>query len=298
MMGQVKMNQQKKLAACPGGAGFLAVLLVAALLGSLPGRAGATESLPAASEVTRRMIAHAQAVAQAEQEPQYTYEKRSRFERLNAAWKPVSSEEKIYHVTVICGLPLNRLVKVQGQELSAEELKREDAREEKFRQRLVSTDRKKLVAEKEALVTPELLGRYDFTVKERVALSNRTTLVLTFKPKSGDLPAESFQEKLLSQMAGTLWVDEADADIARVEVGMQEPVSLGWLGWLGSLSRCDLTLQRERMPDGVWVNRKMDLLIQCRKVVATQRFHIKEDSWGFKRVGAASSDNPRTGADN
>ena len=108
------------------------------------------------------MIERAQVVARADEGPRYTYEKRSLLERLDVDWRPVSSEEKIYQVTLIGGLPFNRLVKVQGRELSAEELKQEDAREERFRQRIISGDRRELVARKEALVTPELLDHYDF----------------------------------------------------------------------------------------------------------------------------------------
>jgi hypothetical protein len=296
MVGSVKTYRQMMFAACPSRAGYTVMFLVAWLLSCRPNPGWAAETLPAASEVTRRMVERAQAVVRAERGPRYTYEKRSRLERLDAAWRPVSSEEKIYRVTLIAGLPFNRLLKVQGRELTAEELKQEEAREEKFRQRFISADRKKLVARKEALVTPELLDRYEFAVKERVVLSNRTTLVLTFKPKKGDLLSETFEDKLLNRMAGTLWVDEADADTARVMASMVEPVSLGWLGWLGSLSRCDLSLERQRMPDGVWINNKMALLIQCRKLATALRFRTTEDSCGFRRLEATSAVNHMTEA--
>ncbi|MCX6928555.1 MAG: hypothetical protein NT154_35900 [Verrucomicrobia bacterium] len=268
------------------GGGLSGILLVAVLMIGLPcpGRAGT--ALPAVSEVLRRMIERAQMVAQADRGPQYTYEKRSLLERLDSTGQPIDSEEKLYQVTLISGIPFNRLVKIQGRELDAEEANREEAREERFRQRFVSADRKKLVTRKEALVTPELLDRFQFAVKDRVVLSNRATLVLTFKPKEGNLPAKTAQDKLLNGMAGTLWIDEGDADTARLVVNLVEPVSLGWFGWLGSLNRCELSLERLRMPDGVWINRKQALLIHCRKLAASQRFRTIEESQGFRRVEA------------
>jgi hypothetical protein len=205
-------------------------------------------------------------------------------ERLDAAGRPVRAEEKLYQVTLIAGFPHNRLLKIQGRELSKEELKREDARQEKFRRRFVSADAKQLAARKEALVTPALLDRYEFTVRERVILNNRSTLVLTFKPRQGKLPSKAIQDRLLNRMAGTLWIDEADADTARLAVRLVEPVSLGWFGWLGSLSRCELSMERQRMPDSVWVNTKLGLLIQCRKLAATLRFRTTEESRGFRRL--------------
>jgi len=143
-----------------------------------------------------------------------------------------------------------------------------------------------VAARKEGLVTPELLGRYQFAVEKRVILSNRPTLVLTFKPKEGSLPSGTVQDKLLNRMAGRLWIDEEDADTARVEAGLVEQLSLGWFGFLGSLSRCDLSLERQRMPDGVWTNTKQALLIHCRKLTATVRFRATEGCSGFQKVEA------------
>jgi hypothetical protein len=269
-----------------GGGCLPGTLLVAAVLSFSSGNAPAAEALPAASEVTRRMIERSQAVAQAEQQPEYTYEKRSLRESLDAAGHPVSSEEKIYQVRLIRGLPFNRLIRIQGRELNPEELKREEAREERFQQRFVSADRKKLAAQKAALVTPELLDRYQFAVKERVVLSNRLTLVLTFKPKDKNLPSRTPQDKVLNRITGTLWVDEVDADTVRVAASLVEPISLGWFGWLGSLTRCDLSLDRQRMLDGVWVNTRMTLLIHCRRLAAAMRFRLTEESSGFKPAEA------------
>jgi hypothetical protein len=63
-----------------------------------------------------------------------------------------------------------------------------------------------------------------------------------------------------------------------------EPIFLGWFGLLGSLNQCDLSLERQRMPDGVWINAKQALHIQCRKLTATMRFRTTEESSGFEKV--------------
>ena len=271
---------------CRGSGDFSALLLAAALLSCLPGQGVATEPLPPASEVTRRMLEHARTLAESEQVPQYTYEKRTVLEQLDAVGRVLTSEEKIHQVRLIRGFPFNRLVKIKGRELTPEELKREAAREEKFQQQFVSTDRRKMVARKQALVTPELLARYQFAVKQRVVLSNRPTLVVTFKPRVADMPSRSVEDKILNRLTGTLWIDEAEADTARVEANLVEPVAVGWFGWLGSLTRCELSLTRQRMPDGVWINDRMTLFIQARKLVASERYRLTEESRGFSRAQA------------
>ena len=260
------------------------MLLITGLLNYAPQGVSAGEVLPEPSEVTQRMVERSQTVAQVGQGPQYTYQKRSLLQRLDAVGTPLKSEDKLYQVTLIGGFPFKRLVKIQGRELSSEELRREDAKEEKFRQRFVSADPKKLAARKEGVVTPELLDRYQCVVEKRVVLSNRATLVLTFKPKGGNLPSSAIEDKLLNRMTGRLWIDEGDADTARLEVSLTEPIFLGWFGLLGSLTQCDMTLERQRMPDGVWVNAKQALLIQCRKLTAAMHFRTTETSSGFKKV--------------
>ena len=260
------------------------IILIPVLLSCLPCRGRDAEQLPGASEVTQRVIERSQAVARAAQVPPYTYQKRALRESLDATGRPLTSEEKLYQVTLIEGRPFNRLVKIQGRELSSEESRREDAREAKFRRRFISADAKEPAARKEGVMTPELLGRYQFAVEQRVVLSHRPTLVLTFKPKVENLPSKTVQDKLLNRLAGKLWIDEVDADPARLEASLVEPVSVGWFGMLGSLSRFDVSMERQRMPDGVWINTKQALLIQGRKLTATMRFRSTEESSGFQKV--------------
>ena len=269
---------------CPNSSRLSVVLLITGLLNCAPQGVSAGEVLPEPSEVTQRMIERSQKVAQVDQGPQYTYQKRSLLQRLDAVGTPLKSEEKLYQVTLIGGFPFRRLVRIQGRELSSEELRIEDEKEAKFRQRFMSDDPKKLVARKEGVVTPELLDRYQFVVEKRVVLSNRATLVLTFKPKEGNLPSSAIEDKVLNRMRGRLWIDEADAEIAKLEVSLAEPIFLGWFGLLGSLTQCDMTLERQRMPDGAWIDTKQTWLIQYRKLTATMRFRTTEISSGFKKV--------------
>jgi hypothetical protein len=280
----MKMGRCNNIRALPTIGELAVIFLITGLLSCAPQGVRASETLPEASEVTRRMIERSRTVAQADQGTQYTYQKRSLLERLDAKGHSLKSEEKIYQVTLIGGIPFKRLIKIQGRELSPEELRAQDTKDMKFRQKFVSADLNNPDARKEGLVTPELLDRYQFVVEKRVILNNRPTLVLRFRPKEGKLPSKTLENKFLNPMAGRLWIDEQDADTARLQVNLVEPVYLGWFGLLGSLTQCDLTLERQRMPDGVWINTKQALLIECRKLIATTRFRITDESSGFKKI--------------
>jgi hypothetical protein len=244
------------------------------------------EPLPDAAEVTRRMTERAQAVAQSAQGPQYICNKRSVVEELDPRGNLVKSEEKLYEVKWIAGFPFNRLVKIHGRDLSEAELRKQEEREERFRQKFTSVDTRQMAARQQAWVTPQLLARYQFAVQERTVLSNRATLVLTFRPKDPEPPCETARDRILNRLAGTLWVDEADADVAQLSVSLVEPVSLGWFGILGALSRCDVSLNRLRLPEGAWINERQSLLIHFRKLTATRHFRSIEESSGFKPAPA------------
>jgi hypothetical protein len=84
-------------------------------------------------------------------------------------------------------------------------------------------------------------------------------------------------------MNGTLWVDEADSEIARAKLGLTERVTfLG--GVLGSMERFDLTMTRRRAFEGVWYNHATELVFEGRKVFDAMRFRSREESANFRQV--------------
>lgn len=257
--------------------------MLVALGGVAPCPAHAEDPLPAPEEVTRRLIDQSQRLAAAQDGPRYIYPKRTLAERLDSSGKVIGSDERLYEVTLIGGIPLNHLLKITGRELTPDELQAEQEREEKFQKRISSMDPKKMVARREGPVTAELLNHYQFTVTKRIEFNGRPTLVVTFKPKD-DAPSNGLRDRVLNRIAGTLWVDEQDWELAKVSARLTETISMGWFGLLGSLSQCELDLDRQRMPDGVWVNTKQAWAIQFRKLTATTRFRITETSSGFRRL--------------
>jgi hypothetical protein len=244
--------------------------------------AEAAEQLPSATNVLQRIIERAAAVAQAEKGPRYTYEKHSLLEYLDENGKTTKTEERFYQVRLVAGFPFDRLIKIQGRELTDAELKKEREKEEQFQQKVSSRNVKKMAARKEGWVTSQLMDRYQFTVKERILLNNRPTLVIEFKPKHGKLPVKNFMDKILNQLAGTTWIDETDADAAKLSVTLQDSVSLGLFGVLGSLNQCEFTLERQRMADGTWINVKQVVFVHYRKLATTARFRNTEKSSGIK----------------
>jgi hypothetical protein len=84
-------------------------------------------------------------------------------------------------------------------------------------------------------------------------------------------------------MAGTIWVDEEESEVARLKVGLTEAISLGWFGMVGSLKQCDFSLENQRVGEGVWLKAKQTILIAGRKVVSAMRYRSTEEEYGFRK---------------
>ena len=245
-------------------------------------RGVAAEPLPAASNLLQRVVARAQLTARAGESNHYAYDKRSVTEELDEDDRVTKSTEKLYRVELIGGLPFPRLVKVQGQELSTKQLEKEDQRETVFRQRVTRVDMARKARRKEGLVTPELIDRFDFRVTKREVVEGRATLVMTFTPRAG-ASEKTMEDKIFGNVFGTVWVDEEEAELAKLDASVRGPVTLGWFGAVGSLHKFQAAVERRRMPDGVWVNRKSSFWIVARKLLSTIRTRTVEESSGFRR---------------
>ena len=221
-------------------------------------------------------------VAQAGQTNHYAYEKRSLVEELDDKEKATKSTEKLYKVVLIGGLPYSRLVKIQGQELTGKELEKQNQRETAFREKVTRVDFKKKAAKKEGLATPELVNRFDYKILGREMVEGRATLVVTFAAKA-NAPEDSMEDKVINRVFGTLWVDEEEAEIAKLDASVRGPVPLGWFGAVGSLKKFQAIFERSRMPDGVWVNRKGVFFVIARQLFTSMRMRTTEESSGFRK---------------
>ena len=158
--------------------------------------------------------------------------------------------EKLYRVRIIQGSSLSRLVKVGGGELTeARYVRRRSQHEAAFEKGFSGRDPKKAVAKHEALITKDMMDLFQCTVLRREAIHGRQTVVVSFEGKPGK-GGGGIQERMLSRMAGTLWVDEETADMARVEVHLTKGFA-GLSGRVGTIKDCQMDLESKPMTDGM-----------------------------------------------
>ena len=240
------------------------------------------QSLPRASEVVAAMLERSAKVANAEHSRTWAYDKITVADQLGEEGEVTSTVEKLHRVKVYRGVPFSRLVRIQGQPLSPEELRKEDKREAEFRQRISGRDPSKVASSKEPLIMKELVDRYEFEVRKREMIDGRPTLEVAFGIKPGKQVEKNLQDRILNRLAGTVWVDEATSEVAGLNVSLTKGFSLGLLGILGSLSECKFSLTRQPMTDGTWLPTTQETRITARKLATSVHFRVKEESRNFQ----------------
>jgi len=92
----------------------------------------------------------------------------------------------------------------------------------------------------------------DLVLDHRERLNGRDVIVVLFTPKPGAQP-ESREGKLAHNFRGKIFVDEADAEVVRVEATVIEDITYG-LGVVARVNKgASVTLERERVDAETWL---------------------------------------------
>jgi frataxin-like iron-binding protein CyaY len=156
-------------------------------------------------------------------EKDYMYRSVQIAEETNGHGGVKKTENREYDVFWVNGVPVHRLTKKNGKELSAEEQKKEsdqiDKEVAKAKEKRAKADEKGTDTgpRGEELVTvSRLLELGSFTNARRVQLNGRDTIAVDF---TGDPKAKTKNrfEDVIRDLAGTVWVDEQDRMLVKAE---------------------------------------------------------------------------------
>jgi hypothetical protein len=257
------------------------------LLGNLFAAMGARAEAPLpVDEVIRRAVARAESPETLSSRPDYEYRKHTVTEELDKKGHLKDHKEKLYNVLVEAGLSSPKLLQINGQDLSADELKKQQERDAAERAKLVDAKPGQKGENRENFLTADLVGKYKFTLVEQKTVNDRLTYVIKFEPKSADLPVKKITDRLVNHVAGTVWIDAQEFEIAKADIHLQCEISM-WGGIVGTLRRCDFTLFRTRLPDGIWFNSFSHGIFEGRKLLEPLLIKTMSESSGFHRLALA-----------
>ncbi len=247
----------------------------------LPLNAAAAPLSP--EQIVAKAVERSAAVNKLHARPNYLYDKHTVREDLDRKGALKERTEKRYEVTVDSGMSYLKLIQVNGETLSAAEQKKQNEREIEERRKMTDAKPGQKGDERENFLTTELVSRYQFTLLGEKTINGRNAYVLSFQPKSGELPNHKLTDRFLNQIAGKVWVDAGDFEIARAELHLQSEVAL-WGGLIGTLRECNYTLERTRLDDGSWFNHFSHGYFEGRKLFEPMAIRTRSESQNFRRV--------------
>jgi hypothetical protein len=194
----------------------------------------------------------------------YTYRRSSVIEDLNSDGSVETQEKREYDVYHFDAGMFQRLVAKNGMPLSAKDMNREDERFEKFR---TQKPRARSAADQEKVLN-DIVNAFDFKIIKREMRDNRPALVLSFKPKKDAKLQTMAARMVFTKVEGTAWVDEEDAQLAKIEIHFIDDVRIGF-GLLARISK-DTRMTREwrKLNNEVWVPLHNESMVKGRVLLA------------------------------
>lgn len=264
-------------------AGWLAVMALF-LLAVAPVQAQEGQS-SAAAEIVRRAVAHVKRANELEVKIWYAFRQDIVTEKLDGKGNIKSRELRVYEVVPIEGLHYWRLVERDGKALAAEELKKEQEREKKFRAEVTEVKRRRAQNQERVLFNEELIGRYQWTLAGEEVVNDRPAFVLSFEPKAKNLPAKRWIDQLLNKLTGKLWVDKQEYEPVNVEAGLLEKVTM-WGGLVASVEEFSLSMEQIRVDEGVWMPHRLSQYLKGRFLFRSVHQRSQRQTSEFKKLAA------------
>jgi hypothetical protein len=222
----------------------------------------------------------------------YTYTEAITRREIDSNGQMKVKESETFELTFYKGNRIRRLVAKNGKPLSpgeeADEQKRVEKRIREIEKREAEKERK---AQKEREVAQESSGAPDGERGERISIADvlrasklinprrerfrgREVIVFDFEPLPGYKPQKNY-EKFFGKMAGALWIDPVDKQVARVEARLIEAYKIGG-GMLASLKEGgNFVLEQERVNDEIWLPTRAEINLGAR-VLLVKGFNINQ----------------------
>ena len=186
------------------------------------------------------------------------------------------TETRAYEVTPVGAMFVERLMSVNGKELSASERDKEDKRVQKEVEDLVKRREKKEQKEERARAKGEKEKKDDddVEIKDFLRISEITSvrremfqghevIAFDFEPRKGFKP-KNRAEDIVNKLAGTIWVDETARQVARLEARLTDSYKIGG-GMLASIGASTaFSFEQQKIGDEVWLPSSMEANISAR----------------------------------
>jgi hypothetical protein len=173
-------------------------------------------------------------------------------------------ETREYDVFWLRGVQVHRLVRKDGKDLDAEEQRKESERIDKDvakaleRKRKADAEGKETDSQgREEVTVSRFLELGTFSHPRRESLNGRSTIVIEYAGNP-NVKTRNRMESVIRDLAGTIWIDEQDRAIARVEGRFADSFKIG-AGLVMSIHKgTTFSMQQIKVNNEVWLPSRIE----------------------------------------
>jgi hypothetical protein len=232
-----------------------------------------------ADQIVQRALTRAQWVQGLKRHTNYAYQKTTVVEELDGKGRVTTSKEKLLQFE--SGVGTLKELKKNGKAVPLPSKREQETEAAADRQHVTKSPRTRRDDNWSEYLNKELTARYTFELVGREDVAGRLAYVLTFRPRSDNLPVKQITDRLLNHLGGKVWVDASEFEVAKGEIDLRDEVTM-WGGVLGALRKFSFDVERTRVDD-VWFNRVSNFEMEGRKLLDGTRIRVKSEASNFRK---------------
>jgi hypothetical protein len=238
-----------------GTAASLVIVTAAALAANPP-------AIPDAATMLREVEAHQKQLDKARED--YTFRSVQTTRELDSKGNTKKIETEEHEVFFVNGNEIEKLVRKNGKELTTDQARKEQERVNKEVMKVSKPGYKD--TDKDDITVSRLLEIVAFSHPRRVVLNARNTIAFDF---AGDEHAKTHGrgEDALKKVSGTIWIDEADREVSRMNATLDENYHVGF-GILASVAKgSNVVFDQALIRNEAWLPTNIALHLQARALL-------------------------------
>jgi hypothetical protein len=194
----------------------------------------------------------------------YTFRERQTITEVDKKGNPGKTEQREMQVFYVNAHQIERLVRKDGQPLSQSDQDKETGRIKKEVERAEKTPPGVLLDDRCQVSVGRLLSIETFSNPRRITMDNRSVLAFDFRGNP-DAKTHGVSETASKKLAGTLWIDEQDRQVRRVEATLEDNFHLGF--GIFSLSKGSrFTFDQKLVNNELWLPTSASIHIEAHAV--------------------------------
>jgi hypothetical protein len=242
---------------------------------------GSDKPLPDPHQLMQDVFAHQKQVDKIRET--YTYSTQLTVQDLDASGNVTHTELQELDTFFVNGHEIARLMKKDGKPLDEKEQEKESAHVTKLVEKAEKTPQGQSIESGENISISRVLEIMDVSAARREQFRGRPTIVFDFAGRK-DAKAHGLAEEASKKLKGTIWIDEADREVAHLEVTFYDNFHVAG-GLLANVQKgSNFHFDQAPVDGGLWLPTGAEGTMKARLLlVKNTRQHFTVRDYGYKR---------------